>query len=147
MSTGQREDRKLRIVYDTNVIISGLFFHGNEEAVLNLGKYGRVDVYLSQYILDELSGVIARKFYDRFPEAEDNLTLLLDRATIVVPVRAVSVVQTDPDDNHILECCLEASADYLITGDAGDLLPLGSFRGTAIVSAAEFIRIFNNLSA
>ena len=77
MSTGQREDRKLRIVYDTNVIISGLFFHGNEETVLNFGKDGRVDVYVSQYILDELVGVIARKFYHRLSEAEDNLELLL----------------------------------------------------------------------
>ena len=147
MSTGQREDRKLRIVYDTNVIISGLFFHGNEETVLNFGKDGRVDVYVSQYILDELVGVIARKFYHRLSEAEDNLELLLERVIIVEPVQSVSIVQTDPDDNHILECCLEADADYLITGDAGDLLPLGSFRNTRIVSAAEFIRIFGELSA
>lgn len=147
MSTGQREDRKLRIVYDKNVIISGLFFHGNEETVLNFGKDGRIDVYVSQYILDELVGVIARKFYQRLSEAEDNLALLLERTIIVEPVQDISVVQTDPDDNHILECCLEANADYLITGDAGDLLPLGSFRNTRIVSAAEFIRIFGELSA
>ena len=147
MSTGQREDRKLRIVYDTNVIISGLFFHGNEETVLNFGKDGRIDVYVSQYILDELAGVIARKFYHRLSEAEDNLALLLESTIIVEPVQDVSVVQTDPDENHILECCLEANADYLITCDAGDLLPLGSFRNTRIVSAAEFIRIFGELSA
>lgn len=146
MNTVPREGRKLRVVYDTNVIISGLFFHGNEAVVIELGKDGSIDVYISQYILDELFGVMTRKFNRRLPDVEDNLSQFMARATIVTPSRNVSVVQTDPDDNHILECCLEANADYLITGDEGDLLPLGRFHGTEIVNAGRFLDIFRTIT-
>jgi len=51
------------------------------------------------------------------------------------------VVADDPDDDRILECAVAAGAGYIVTGDRRHLLPLGSFRDTRIISAADFLAL------
>lgn len=46
---------------------------------------------------------------------------------------------TDPDDNMILECAVVGSATHIVTGDKRHLLPLGSYQGISIISAADFL--------
>ena len=52
----------MRVVLDTNVIVSGLNFPGNERLVLELARRGRFDLCLSPFILEEVAGVLAHKF-------------------------------------------------------------------------------------
>ena len=52
----------MRVVLDTNVIVSGLNFPGNERLVLELALRGRFELCLSSFILEEVSGVLERKF-------------------------------------------------------------------------------------
>lgn len=130
------------MVTDTNILVSGLIYSGNERKVLELGTLGIVDVYLSRHIINELAGVLSRKFHLRGDDLEQNIGWIPQWATIVEPTTPVSLISRNPDDNRILECCLEVNAHYLITGDRRDLLPLGSFRGTSIVTAAEFLSAF-----
>ena len=52
----------MKVVLDTNVIISGLNFSGNERLVLELARRGRFELYLSTFILQETAGVLTRKF-------------------------------------------------------------------------------------
>ena len=52
----------MRVVLDTNVIVSGLNFPGNERIVLDLARRGRFELCLSPFILEEVSGVLGRKF-------------------------------------------------------------------------------------
>ena len=52
----------MRVVLDTNVIISGLNFRENERLVIELARRGRIELYLSNFILHEASGVLTRKF-------------------------------------------------------------------------------------
>ena len=52
----------MRVVLDTNVIVSGLNFPGNERLVLELALRGRFELYLSTFILEEAAGVLTRKF-------------------------------------------------------------------------------------
>ncbi len=52
----------MRVVLDTNVIVSGLNFPGNERLVLELALRGRFELYLSTFILEEAAGVLGRKF-------------------------------------------------------------------------------------
>lgn len=133
--------RPLRVVFDTNVILSGLIRPGgNEDAVIQLGIEGEIQVYVSPFILAEVERVLNIKF--RWPTLRIERVLANIRlwANLVEPTQAVTVVRTDPDDNYILECCLEAQANYLVTGDRRDLLPLGSFQNTRIINAAAFLR-------
>jgi uncharacterized protein len=58
----------------------------------------------------------------------------------VTQAEGLTVVWADPDDDRILECVAAARSDYLVTGDK-HLLKTGSYRGTQIVNATEFLAL------
>lgn len=132
---------KIRIVPDSNVLISGLNFRGRERTVLALGEDGKIEVYLSPFILAEVRRTLPRKFHYSPAAAQAEINALRQWVNLVEPTVVLEGVARDDDDNHILSCCLEVAADYLITGD-NDLLVLESFEGTRIVNAAAFLRIY-----
>ena len=140
MSRGN-EGGKIRVVPDSNVLISGLNFRGREYTVLALGEDGKIEVCLSSFILAEVSRALRRKFNYSPAAAQAEIDALRQWVNLVEPTVAVEGVARDDDDNHILACCLEVAADYLITGDR-DLLVLNEFRGTIIVNGATFLRIY-----
>jgi putative PIN family toxin of toxin-antitoxin system len=129
----------MRVILDTNVIVSGLNFPGNERLVLELARRGRFDLCLSPFILEEVAGVLAHKFGWDDERLSKALQMLRDAATIIEPQRRPSVIEGNQADNRILECAVEASADYLITGDRRHLLPLGEHLGVRILNAPLFL--------
>ncbi len=129
----------LRVVLDTNILISGVLFPGKPRAVLELAIEGKIEAVSSRALLEEFSGVLERpKFRLQTVEvhaiAEELEAILL----IVFPERRVSAIKEDPDDNAVLECALEAKADMIVTGDS-HLLKLKGFRGIEILTADEFL--------
>ena len=129
----------MRVVLDTNVIVSGLNFPGNERFVLELAFRGRFELYLSSFILEEAAGVLVRKFDWDEERSSEALRSLGTAATVICPRRLPEVIEGGHADNRILECVVEASADYLVTGDRRHLLPLGEHRGTSILNAPRFL--------
>ena len=129
----------MRVVLDTNVIVSGLNFRGNEQHVLDLARHGRFDLYLSPFILAETAGVLIRKFGWDDETTDRALASLVDAATVVEPARRPRTVEGNEGDNRVLECAVEASADFLVTGDRRHLLPLGEHDGVTIVNAPRFL--------
>jgi len=129
----------MRVVVDTNVIISALNFPGNGRMVLELALRGRFELVLSWFILGEVAGVLTRKF-----GWEDELTAQVIRvienaATVMEPPRLEEVIESGHPDNRVLECAVAASAGYLVTGDRRHLLPIGEHQGTMIVNAPRFL--------
>ena len=133
----------MRVVLDTNVIVSGLNFPGNERLVLELALRGRFELCLSPFILDEIAGVIGRKFGWDEERSSQVLRILGDAATIVEPQRLPGVIEADHADNRVLECAAAVSADYLVTGDRRHLLPLGEHGGVRILNAPRFLSTLN----
>ena len=131
----------MRVVPDTNVIISGLNFPGNERLVIELALRGRFELCLSPFILDEVAGVLVRKFDWTEERSSQTLRTLEDASTVVEPRRLPEVIEGGHADNRILECAVEASADYLVTGDRRHLLPLQKHRGIRILNAPRFLSI------
>jgi putative PIN family toxin of toxin-antitoxin system len=128
-----------RVVADSNVIVSALYFGGNPEAVLDLAGKCHVDLFVSPFILEEVAAVLNRPKFgwplDRIADALSGI-----RATIVDPgVLNLNVLDDDPD-NRILECVLAAQASFLVTGDR-DPLALETFHGCRIVPPATFVAI------
>ena len=103
-------------------------------------------MYLSPFILGEVERVLVNKFGWQGLIANEAVSDMRRWATVISPTDTITAVTTDDDDNRILECCLECRADYLVTGDRRDLLPLGSFCGTTIVNAAVFLRVIGESS-
>ena len=131
----------MRVVLDTNVIVSGLNFSGNERLVLELALRGRFKLYLSTYILEEVSGVLGSKFGWEHERLSQALTLLRDASTIVEPPRLPEVIAGNHADNRILECVAAVSADYLVTGDRRHLIPLAEHQGAKILNAPRFLTV------
>lgn len=138
----------MKIVCDTNILISALLFPGGPpDQVLNLARLRTALLFLSPEILAEFRGVLARKF--RYAEKE--VAQFVDRvvaiAQMVYPTERLHRITRVEADNRILECAAEAGVDYLITGDPRDLLPLKSHGKTRIVTAREFVEIVTTIPA
>jgi putative PIN family toxin of toxin-antitoxin system len=131
------------VVLDTNVIVSGMNFPGNERMVLELALRGRFQLFLSWFIQGEVSGVLTRKFGWDQERAIRAISSLQNAATIFEPPRLAEVIADGHADNRVLECLVAASADHLVTGDRRHLLPLGEHQGASIVNAPRFLSMLN----
>lgn len=128
----------LRVVLDTNVLVSGLAYSGSIPGrIVTAWRQGGLDVVLSRYILDELSRVLPR--LSRVSLGVDEIRDLVDSfmflADIVEPAGAQDDQLRDRTDQPVLRTLLAGNANYLITGDK-DLLVLA--RRYPIVTPAEF---------
>ena len=128
----------MRIVFDTNILVSALIFPGKQaHFALNRILDAEDELLLSKPILDELLGVLARKF-SRDREELSRLALwLADLATWVNPTTHIRELDDEPD-NRILECAVTGQAAQIITGDK-ELLRLGTFRGIAVVTLRDYL--------
>ena len=128
----------MRVVFDTNILVSALVFPGGQaDKALACILGGRDRLLVSKAILDELLGVLARKF-SRDREELARVGVWLDEiAEWVRPVNRLRILADDPD-NRVLECAVAGGAAVLVTGDHA-LLRLGSFEGIAIVTIREYL--------
>jgi len=128
----------MRVVFDTNVLVAALVFPGGcGEAALRRVLEETDRLLLSKPILDELLGVLARKFARDGEELARVAVFLGDVATMVAPRRRLRVVGDEPD-NRILECAEAGGAHAIVTGDRA-LLALKSHGGIRILSLAEYL--------
>lgn len=129
----------MRVVLDTNVIVSGLNFPGNERLVLDLALRGRFELYLSPFILGEAAGVLGRKFDWAEERSSEALIALANAATVIEPTPLPEAIAGDHPDNRVLECAAASEAEFLVTGDRRHLLPLGEYQGVRILNAPRFL--------
>ena len=129
----------VRVVLDTNVVISALNFPGNERLVLELALRGRSDFFLSLFILEEVAAVLMHKFgWDEYRTAQA-IRGIENAATVIDPPRLPEVIEGGHADNRVLDCAVAVSGDYLVTGDRRHLPPIGKHQGTRIVNAPRFL--------
>ena len=129
----------MRIVLDTNILVSDRIARGNENRVFRLAATGRFELYLSQITLDEFASVMPRKFdWDR-AQVLQAITEFSQVATVLNPPNSGHTLTGHPPDDRILDCVAAAEADFLVTGDRRHLLPLRTFGNARIVTAAEFL--------
>lgn len=133
----------LKIIIDTNVIVSALLKSGGNPAlIVSLALSGRVSFYLSDGIWDEYQGVLSRaKFKALDPEKINGfLAKIREKAIWVTPEASVEAIKADPEDNKFLEAAQEAEADFVITGNTKHF-PMRKFKKSRIVTPAEFLDI------
>jgi len=126
----------MRLVLDTNVIISALLFDGLPEKLLLSTLGGLHELVLSSYIIAETTRILE----ERFKVQPTNLKLLqqlLGEAEVVYFQPFLNVI-TDEPDNRILETAVRGSADYLVTGDKL-LLKLKEYKNIKIISVRDCV--------
>ena len=127
------------VVLDTNVIVSAhLKEEGLERFVLDLALARKLQLFLSDEILEEYAGVLARAAFELSPaKVAASLRLLEKAATMIYPQKKITAAK-DPDDNKFLECAAEAQADYLVTVNKKHFPQ--QLQRTRIVNARELLQ-------
>lgn len=131
-----------KIVIDTNVYISAIFWGGKPRKVVDLGRDKKIHIFSSVDIEKEVAEKLMTKF--KFDEEEVN-QILLDISTFTIPVRVTKRIQAvtdDPDDDKFIECAVSCKADYIISGDR-HLLALKEYAGIKILRASEFLSSYS----
>ena len=135
----------MRVVLDTNTLVSGVIGQGPPRQLVDAAKAQSFQFYTSETLLAELLDVLTRdRFSARLEQAGLTAQGFVDDlrriATLVTPPSMPRVVPADPDDDHVLACALAAAADLIVSGDH-HLLDLSSFAGMPIVKPAQAIKI------
>jgi len=126
-----------RVVVDSNVFVSALIFGGNPRRLIHLAEQDFVELYTSELLRGEVERVLAIKF--QWPSKRvASATNYLWSLTKCVEPQEIGTDCVDSDDNRVLECAVEAQADWIVTGDQ-HLLVLHPYRGIAIVTPREFL--------
>ncbi len=135
----------MRIVLDTNVVLSALLWRGTPHQLLTaIRQQSGVQLYSSTALLDELADVLTRPTATKRlavigKTAREVLSDYVEAVELVEPTTVPRVVPTDPDDDQVIAVALTAHADLIVSGDA-DLLSVASFEGIPIVTAAQAVQ-------
>ena len=134
----------MRIVADTNTVLSGLLWQRPPRRLLDLARQRALTLCTSATLLAELAEVIVRdKFAHRVLAAGLSATELVQDyerlAEIVEPQPLPVPVCRDPDDDHVLACALAAQAQLIVTRDK-DLLDLREYQGIPILASADALQ-------
>lgn len=129
----------LKVVMDTNVFVSGVFFSGPPYQILKAWQSGQFELVASQDILDEyyrVGEILAeeRPAIDMKPI----FTFVLEHAKIYKPVLLKEAVCEDPDDDKFFACALASESKVIISGDK-HLLKVSGYQGIEVLKPRDFI--------
>jgi putative PIN family toxin of toxin-antitoxin system len=129
----------VKVVLDTNVFVSGVFFSGPPHRILEAWRDGKIQLLLSPAILEEYRRVM-RELALQFPEIEVEalIEFLILHSEIILPPPLPPVLRVDPSDDKFLQCAVAGEASCIVTGDK-HLLKLLKFRGISILKPRKFM--------
>lgn len=132
----------MRIVLDTNVLVSGIFYSGPPSRIVSAWIDEKCDLVVSTEIVEEYRRV-AERIGLKFPGVE--LGRVLDRialhALLVMPARLPDDVCADRNDIKFLECAVACRADCIVSGDRA-LLRASGYEGIVVVTPRRFVDRF-----
>lgn len=134
--------KKVKVVFDTNVWLS-LFMKKTLSEEFSRALNREIVVYTTEAILKEISRVLTYPKITHVLGAsgikqKEILRTIVKNSTIITPKRELHIVEDDPEDNKILDCALQAGADFIVSGDK-HLLALGKVKKTRILTPREFL--------
>jgi len=135
----------LKLVLDTNTIISAFFWEGNEAELFRKIEQGKAKLYITIEILKEVEEVIKRpKFNEVIRKAKLTPDQIMQKIVslshfVIAPKLNIKICR-DEKDNKFLECAESAKADYVISGDE-DLLSLKEYKGIPIIRTLRVLQL------
>lgn len=133
-----------KVVIDTNIYISAIFWGGKPRKIVELGRRGHIWIFTSSEIEKEIDDKLRSKFK---LDADEAAQVLIDFSTFTVPVKItqrINAVADDSDDDKFIECALSCGAGFIVSGDR-HLLDLKEYEGVKIIKASNFISYFEKI--
>ncbi len=134
----------MKIVVDTNILISGMLWSGPPFRIMNMGGSGKISIGISRAIYTEFRRVltypqIEKRLRTIELTARDSEAKVRDCVTFVKRVSDIPAVCVEPSDNEVLACAKDFDAECLITGDK-EILEVGKqYLKAPILRASEFL--------
>ncbi len=141
---GEKPKKIIRVVLDTNVLISALLFKGELPGIVRLWQKGKIVPVISKETFHELRTVLE---YPKFSLSRAEIKSLIENEILpffeVVNVsKHVKGVCRDPGDDKFISCAISAHADCIVTGDK-DLFDLKGYQSIRIIHTSDFIKMFD----
>lgn len=131
----------MKIVIDTNVVISGTFFGGFPRKILEAVVNNKVDAYANTKIIKEYLDIVKEMIVDKGGKIDENiLSPFIEKLNLVKPVSKIKISR-DKDDDKFIECAIDSKALYVVSGDK-DLLDIVEFQNISIITAKEFYNLY-----
>ena len=129
----------MRVVLDTNVLVSGIFFQGIPGKIVDAWVDGRFSLFISPSILEEYARVIN----DLAAEHENSMAfewmeILAELSHLIPNSSSATPYSRDRQDDKFIECAISAKADYLVTGDK-DLTQISETFSFKIITPSKFL--------
>ncbi len=118
----------VRVIIDTNIYISAIFWGGNPRKVVDLGRENKIYILTSTDIQEEIAEILKRKFKLGEDDARQILSDFSTFTKLIPVIDQINVVKDDPDDDKFIECAVSGKADYIVSGDS-HLLRLKEYAG------------------
>ncbi|MDE0504369.1 MAG: putative toxin-antitoxin system toxin component, PIN family [Candidatus Poribacteria bacterium] len=118
-------------------MLSGLGWKGAPYRCIELARRGRIVGLTCSEILAELAEKLTSKFEFSLSQKTEAVTDFLGFMRLVKITNTFKFIDSDVDDNKIIECAVVGSATHIVTGDRRQLLPLRSYQGIQIVTASD----------
>lgn len=135
----------LKVVLDTNILISAfLSQRSSPYRCLQLAQNSEILSITCIDILQEFQEKLASKFKLPPMKVQQEIQKIVDCSEIIAISNSLNVVVSDPKDNMVIECAVIGGATHIITGDKKHLLPLVSYQRISIISASEFLQLFDS---
>ncbi|MBI4143817.1 putative toxin-antitoxin system toxin component, PIN family [Candidatus Woesearchaeota archaeon] len=136
----------MRIVLDTNVLVSGTYWSGSSFRILKMAMNEEFSLIISEKILDEYKKIL---YSDELMAKTDEIQkarlssteVLLVNSERVNPEYSFGIVTDDPDDDKFVYCAVEGKCDFLVSQDE-HILKLKEYQRIRIVTPDEFLRIW-----
>lgn len=141
---GAQQKAVIRVVLDTNVLVSALLFKTTLSKIIDLWQGGVIIPVISKDTFQELRAVLV---YPKFSLSPDEIRAILEQEILpffeVIDVgEEVKGICNDPADDKFISCALSAFADYIVSGDKA-LIDLKQYKSVKIIKPSEFLKLFD----
>ena len=130
----------MRIVIDTNVVASAVFFGGRPAELLRMVIRHEHSAVATDEIVDEYQATV-NYLLNKYANRPLQLSIVpIFSAMEIIPVTSKVEICRDPDDNKFISCAIDGHCYYVVSGDK-DLLAVGQYADVKIITVAEFLKL------
>ena len=130
----------MKVILDTNVLISGIFFKGPPYQILKFWRDNKLDLVASEEIFKEYD-LVCERLHTKHPNIDirEIIDLIAINAHFYQQVKINKPITQDPDDDKFIKCALAADVKIIVSGDK-HLLDVNGYQGIEVISPVNFIK-------